>query len=163
MFACSLLAAITAHAQSTGQSLFSTQTPVLANAADGQPYELGMRFRLARSGQIVAIRFWKSAGDSGPHVGKIWSSTGALLTSTSFLAETASGWQQQALAAPITVQANATYVVSVNIVSNYPFSGNGLASPIVNGDISSVADGNNGVYGVPDAFPTNSFNSSNYF
>jgi len=152
-----------AQAQSTAQSLFGTQTPVLANAADGQPYELGMKFRVARSGQITAIRFWKSAADSGTHVGRIWSSTGALLGSATFSGETLSGWQQQALATPVAVQANATYVVSVNFQSNYPFTSNGLAASIVNGDISSVADGNNGVFGAPATFPAGSYQSSNYF
>jgi len=102
-----------AHAQSTGQSLFTTQTPVLTNAADATSYELGMKFRVARSGQITAIRYWKSSSDSGTHAGRLWSSTGALLASTTFTGETASGWQQQLLSTPLAVQANTTYVVSV--------------------------------------------------
>ena len=150
------------HAQTT-ESLFTTQTPALPSASDGVAYELGMKFQVARSGQITAIRYWKATGDSGTHVGRIWSTTGTLLSSVTFSGETASGWQQQSLTTALAVQANTTYVVSVNIVSNYPFTNGGLASPIVNGDISSLADGNNGVFGGPSAFPISSFQSSNYF
>ena len=39
----------------------------------------------------------------------------------------------------------------------------GWRASIVNGDISSVADGNNGVYGSPFTFPSTSFQNSNYF
>jgi hypothetical protein len=162
MIACtSILGA--AHAQSTTQSLFTNQIPVLASASDGVAYELGMKFQLTRSGQITALRYWKSTGDSGTHVGRVWSSTGALLASTTFVNETASGWQQQALPAALLVQANTVYVVSVNIQSRYPFSGNGLASQIVNGYIASIADGKNGVYAASGVFPTGSYQTSNYF
>jgi hypothetical protein len=122
-----------------------------------------MKFRLARSGKITAIRYWKSPSDTGTHVGHIWSGSGTLLASATFAGETASGWQQQALTTPLTVQANTTYVVSVNIITNYPFTSGALATSIVNGDISSVADGVNGTYGTPNTFPTSSFESSNYF
>ena len=152
-----------AYAQSTEQSLFTMQTPVRPSASDGRPYELGMKFRPARSGQITAIRHWKAAGETGAHVGKIWSASGGLLASVTFTNETASGWQQQVLGTPLIVQANTTYVVSVNVQSNYPYTGSGLASPIVNGDISSIADGNNGVYANAGVFPSGSFQSSNYF
>src|SRR6185295_1730431 len=61
------------------------------------------------------------------------------------------------------ILANTTYVVSVNVVNHYPFTGSGLASSIVNGDLSSVADGNNGVYGTSGSFPSSSFQNGNYF
>ena len=145
------------------QSLFTTQTPGIASATDGIPYELGMKFQVARSGSITAVRYWKASGDTGTHVGRMWSSTGALLASVTFSGETASGWQQQTLTNPVGVHANTIYIVSVNIGSRYPFTDSGLASSIVNGDIGSVADGSNGVYGSPLAFPTNAFRNSNYF
>jgi hypothetical protein len=145
------------------QSLFTTQTPAVASASDDVPYEIGMKFRLARSGSITAIRYWKASADTGTPVGRIWSSSGTLLASVAFSGESASGWQQQRLATPLAVQANTTYVVSVNVGSRYPVTAGGLANPIINGDISSVADGANGVYGAPFAFPTNAWQNSNYF
>jgi hypothetical protein len=148
--------------QTGGQSLFTTQAPVQPNVTDGRPYELGMKFRLARAGQITAIRYWKASSDTGTHVGRIWSSTGQQLASVTFSGESTSGWQVQALLAPLDVLGNTTYVVTVNIASRYAYTNAGLATQIVNGDISSVV-GNNGVYGNSGSFPTNSFQNSNYF
>ena len=147
----------------TAQSLFTTQTPALPNISDGVPYELGMKFQLARSGQITAIRYYKASSDTGSHIGRIWSATGTQLAAVTFSGETASGWQQQELAAPLSVQANTPYIVSVNVAGFFPFTEFGLASSIVNGDISSVADGDNGVFGTPFAFPSTSYHNSNYF
>ena len=157
---------ITAVAQT--QSLFTTQTPVTVNATDGTgsagDYELGMEFRSTKTGTINSIRYYKASSETGTHIGRIWSSTGQLLGSVTFTNETASGWQQQALATPLTIQANTTYIVSVNANQYYVSTSNGIASTLTNGDLSAVADGSNGVYDpTPSSFPTQSFNNSNYF
>jgi hypothetical protein len=57
-----------------------------------------------------------------------------------------------------------TYVISVNANAFFGLTGGGLASQIVSGPLQSVADGANGVY-APTAgtFPSQSWNSSNYF
>ncbi len=151
-----------AQAQST-QTLLTTQTPAF-EWSDGTTYELGMKFRSAKAGQITAIRFWKAASEPGTHVGRIWSAAGLELAQVTFSNETASGWQQQALSPPLNIQANTTYIVSYTCNSYSAAALGGLASPVVNGDLSSVADGNNGVYGQPaNSFPTNSYQNSNYF
>lgn len=146
------------------QTVFTNQQPSNSNGTDGVDYELGMKFRSAQPGQIVAIRFWKAPSESGSHIGKIWSASGQLLTSVTFTAETTSGWQEQQLSTPFTIQANTTYVVTVNTANTYFAIGYyGLQNSVVNGDLSSVADGNNGVYGNPGSFPANSFATANYF
>ena len=147
----------------TKQSIFTTQAPAQPDVSDGVPYELGMKFSSAKSGSVTAIRYFKAASDTGTHTGRIWSAAGTLLASATFNGETASGWQEQALATPLTISANTTYVVSVNVTNNFAFTNGGLATSIVNGDLSSVADGANGVFGSPSAFPTSSFQNSNYF
>lgn len=146
------------------QTIFTTQTPNNPNGTDGTSYELGMKFRSAKAGQITDIRYWKAASETGTHVGKIWAATGGeTLATVTFANETASGWQQQALDTPLIIEANTTYVVSVNTNGHFSISQNELASSIVNEDLSSVADGNNGVYGTINNFPTNSYQNSNYF
>ena len=144
-------------------TVFTTQTPVAANATDKVAYELGTKLQVSEPGQINAIRYWKAASETGTHVGNIWSATGALLASVSFSGETTSGWQIQALTSPLAVQANTTYVVSVNTNLYYVATNSGLASTVANGYLSTVADGANGVFGNPGAFPTNSYQSTNYF
>ena len=147
-----------------GETIFTTQTPADQAASDnGTNYELGLKFRSARAGQITALRYYRAPNDTGTHVGRIWTAGGATLATVSFANETASGWQQQALATPLTIQANTTYVASVNANAYFVSSVGALGSPVSNGDLSTVADGANGVYGSPGAFPTNSYNNSNYF
>ncbi len=145
------------------QTLFTTQTPAVPNWSDGVAYELGMKFKSDRNGQIIAIRYWKAASETGTHVGKIWAADGTQLTTVSFSNETASGWQEQSLATPLNIAANTTYVVSVNCNSHFPSTLDNLATSIVNGDLKSVADGNNGVYGSTNSFPTNSYRNNNYY
>ncbi|RUR86784.1 N,N-dimethylformamidase beta subunit family domain-containing protein [Chlorogloeopsis fritschii PCC 9212] len=154
----------TANPPGNAQSVLTTQSPSNANATDSVPYELGMKFRSAKGGQISAVRFWKAASETGTHVGKIWTAGGTLLESVTFTNETTSGWQEQLLETPVTIQPNTTYVVSVNVNSHYVITYSELGSSIVNGDLSSVADGNNGVYNVsPNSFPTSSYQNSNYY
>jgi Domain of unknown function (DUF4082) len=144
-------------------NIFTNQTPSDPNITDNAAYELGMKFRSTKGGQIVAIRFWKAASETGSHIGKIWSASGELLASQAFTNETASGWQMQALSPPLSIDPSTTYVVSVNINYYFDITSDVLASSITNGPLSSVADGNNGVHGNINAFPTNSFRNSNYF
>jgi hypothetical protein len=149
--------------RAVAETLFTTQTPLFAELTDGVPYEVGMKFKVARPGKIVAIRYWRAPSDSGTHVGRIWSSTGTLLASVAFTGESPAGWQQQPLAAPLAVAANTIYTVSVNIATHFPATWDVLATAIVNGDISSIPDGRNGVFGPPFSFPTKSYRNSNYF
>jgi len=144
-------------------TLFTTQTPAMANVTDNVAYELGTKFQATAPGHITVIRYWKAPSETGTHTGKIWSATGTLLASVTFSAETASGWQVQALTSPISIQANTTYVVSVNVNAYYVATGGGLASTVINGNLSSVADGANGVFGNLGVFPRNSYNNTNYF
>ena len=147
----------------TGQQVFSTQVPATLDATDGVSYELGMKFRSARGGKISAIRHWKAASETGAHVGRIWDASGTLLATVTFTGESASGWQQQALSAPLVIAANTTYVVSVNVASHFAFTPSGLAASITNGDLSTVADGANGIFGNTGTFPASSFQNANYF
>ncbi len=146
------------------ESIFSpTATPkqaVTDGTGSAGDWELGMEFKAAQAGQIQAIRYYKAAGETGTHIGRIWSSSGKLLGSVTFTNETGSGWQQQQLASPLNIAANTTYIVSVNAKTYYSITENGLATPIKNGDLTA----SKGVYNAdPGSLPTQSWNSSNYF
>ena len=82
-------------------------------APDANGVELGFKFRSRLvAGTITGIRFFKGDGNTGTHVGHLWSSTGTLLATATFTGETASGWQQVNFAAPVAIQPNTTYVAS---------------------------------------------------
>ena len=86
------------------------------------------------------------------------------LTSLTFISESVSGWQQQALPTSLDLLPDTTYVVSVNANSRYPVTANGLASAVSSGPLRTVADGANGVYSETlGTFPAQSYLSSSYF
>ncbi|MDD1557135.1 hypothetical protein C7U65_16115 [Bradyrhizobium sp. WBAH23] len=161
--ATSAATAIVAAASAT-TTLFTTQTPANTNASDGigADYELGMRFTADTSGVIQAIRYYKASNETGPHVGHIWSATGQELATVTFTNESTSGWQQQALATPLTIAAGTTYVVSVNINSYYVSTTQGFASGISNGGLNAPVGA--GVFDYSaGVFPTNVYQNANYF
>jgi hypothetical protein len=141
-------------------TIFTSQTPA---ATYSGAYELGVKFQSTVAGHITGLRYYRMAGESGTHIGHLWSATGTLLGSVIFTNETASGWQTAYFATPIAILANTTYVASVN--SNVAWGGTdyGLAASVSNGTLKTVADGHNGVYSTRGTFPALSYLSRNYF
>jgi len=149
----------------------SATPPVDPPASDPRPVELGVKFRSDVSGYITGIRFYKAgSANVGPHVGNLWSRTGALLGSASFVGETASGWQRANFASAVAITANTTYVASYFAPAggwtydlNY-FATAGADSPPLHA-LAGGVDGPNGVYvyASSSAFPTQSYQSSNYW
>jgi hypothetical protein len=163
--AISSSATLTVNSKLPGITLLTTQSPALLNNSDGVGvnYELGMRFSSSTTGSITAIRFWKDSLESGAHTGRIWDASGVQLTSVAFVNETASGWQEQAIATPLSIAANTEYLVSVNTGNAYYVATNdGFATQVGNGSLSSIVGGN-GRYGPAGQYPMQTFQSSNYF
>ena len=62
-------------------------------ANDPSPVELGVKFRSDVDRLRHRVRFYKGAGNTGTHVGHLWTATGTLLATATFAGETATGWQ----------------------------------------------------------------------
>ena len=75
------------------------------------------------------MRFYKGAANGGLHVGHLWTGAGALLATTTFADETATGWQQASFPEPIPIAAGATHVVSYHAPS-------GTATPRTTGGLA---------------------------
>ncbi|MET3925244.1 DUF4082 domain-containing protein [Devosia sp. 2618] len=152
-----------------GTSLFpNTAVPTTTTVNDPNGVELGMKFTSSQAGTITGVRFYKGAQNTGTHTGTLWSSAGVKLGTLTFQNETASGWQTASFATPIAITAGTTYIVSYHSNGNYSASANGFASPVTSGPLtapSSASSGGNGLYayGGASAFPTNSYNASNYY
>jgi hypothetical protein len=147
-------------------------TPAKTGLNDnGGSIDYGVKFRSDADGSITGFRFYKSAGDTGTHIGQLWTTAGGTpLATATFTNETASGWQQVALSSPVSINANTTYVASIyssNGVysdNNNYFTGFGLDNPPLHA-LQSGVDGLNGVFqeGNGQAFPNQSFQDSNYW
>src|SRR6185436_5867851 len=121
------------------------------------------KFTVDQPMQLTSFRFYKDASETGTHVGKVWSSSGVLLAQQTFAGETDSGWQQQALASPLSLQPNTTYIVSINANAFFVTTLGGLTNQIISGPMRTVADGANGVYGTSaGTFPNQTYGSTNY-
>ncbi|MEP7247963.1 MAG: DUF4082 domain-containing protein, partial [Gammaproteobacteria bacterium] len=135
----------------------------------GGQVELGTRFRASTNGYISAIRFYKNAGNIGSHVGSLWTSGGTLLGRVTFSGESASGWQQAKLPAPIAVTANTWYVVSYSTkAGSYVEQAGAFTNGITNGPLYAARNGesgNNGLYRytTSNAFPTSSGAGKSYW
>jgi hypothetical protein len=135
---------------------------------DGQPIEVGVKFRSDTDGFITGLRFYKGAQNTGTHVGHLWTGTGQQLAEATFTAETASGWQKVTFDEPVAVTANTTYVASYHSGSGfYSADSNYFTSAVDNPPLRALAngvDGPNGVYKYgASGFPTGTFNASNYW
>jgi methionine-rich copper-binding protein CopC len=152
-------------------SIWSNGTvPTNPADSDSGSVELGVKFRADSNGFVTGIRFYKGSGNTGTHVGHLWSSSGTQLASATFTGETASGWQQVSFASPVAVTANTTYVASYFAPSGHYavddafFANSGVDNPPLHA-LADGADGPNGLYhyGSSGGFPTDTFNSANYW
>jgi hypothetical protein len=144
-------------------------TPAVASDSETAATEVGVKFRATENGSITGIRFYKGAGNSGTHVGSLWSITGTRLGTVTFTGESATGWQQASFATPIPVTANTTYVASYHApAGRYSINENYFtAAATTNGPLTALrsgTDGNNGVYRYgASGFPDSSYRASNYW
>ncbi len=151
-------------------SLWDDQTvPQVASASDPAPVELGMRFQTVVNGYITGVQFYKGSGNTGIHVGNLWSNDGQLLASANFTGESAVGWQTVTFDQPVQVNANTSYVVSYFAPNGgYAFDSGYFSSGYTSGPFVVVAEGTanpNGLffYGPNGGFPVGNGGGSNYW
>jgi PKD repeat protein len=155
---------------STSCSLWDeTAVPSIPANSDPNAVELGVKIRSDMDGFITAVRFYKGTPNTGPHVGRLWTSSGQLLAQTTFTNETASGWQQADFSTPVAIKANTIYVVSYHApAGGYAYDEGYFAASRVKPPLRAPASteiGGNGVYryGSGGVFPTNTYNFANYW
>jgi methionine-rich copper-binding protein CopC len=160
----------TGSATSTITIWSSTTTPAVASANDPSAVNLGIKFEADIAGAVNGIRFYKGSGNTGTHIGYLWDSTGHMLASATFTNETASGWQQVNFTTPVTISANTVYIASYFAPSGgYAYTSAYFATSGVDVSplhaLSNAAAGGNDVYTYSSSgvFPTNSYNSTNYW
>ena len=151
-------------------SLWSdSTTPALASDPSAGAIELGVRVRADMDGFITGLRFYKGAGNTGVHVGNLWTNTGTLLRSATFTSETASGWQEVRFATAVPIVGGTTYVASY-FAPNGHFAVNRdyfLTSDFYSEPLRAMRDtvtDRNGIFrSGSTGFPAETFGSSNYW
>jgi len=151
-------------------SIWNNPTPGTIDDADTAAVELGVKFRPDTNGFITGISFYKSAANTGTHLGHLWSDSGTLLASGTFTGESSSGWQKLVFSSPVAVTANTAYVASY-FAPNGHYSADSqyfASTGVDNAPLHALQDGVDGgngiyVYGTGNAFPSNTFQSTNYW
>ncbi len=163
------LAAPEASAPACPCTLLGSSTPAVADSGDTNGVNLGVAFSVDQPGYITGVRFYKASANVGTHVGSLWSSTGTLLAQATFTNETASGWQQVSFSSPVAVSVGSTYVASYldpdghYSVTNSAFASSNINSPPVYGLATTTTPNGLYLYGSSSAFPTATYNATNYW
>ncbi len=150
-------------------TIFDFATPSMIDSGDGNSVELGVKFTAEKGGSITGVRFYKAATNTGTHIGSLWSSTGTLLASATFTNETASGWQQVTFSKAVSITAGTTYVAGYFAPNGHysatpaAFASAGTNNPPLKALANSTSADGVYMYGSASAFPSNSFNSTNYY
>jgi hypothetical protein len=151
------------------------QISIFGNAVPNNPIGsknavmLGIKFWSSQSGTISAIRFYRAVTNSSGYVVELYTAGGTVLASTRLSQDTCSVpcWEVANFNGPIPISANTTYVAAYYSSVGYGASdayalSNGVASGSLTAPASSAVGGN-GVYQHKNAFPTSSYQASNYF
>jgi Domain of unknown function (DUF4082) len=167
-----LLIACSASRPSLAQSpvnIFGTKVPSNAVEADYSAVTLGVKFWSSQAGAISAVRFYRGAASPSGYVARLYSAGGKLLGSVALAKESGPipGWQTAVFAAPISIAANTTYVAAYytpngKYADGYYGFNNGVTNGPLNVPASSTVGGN-GVYNYGLAFPSSTWEASNYY
>jgi uncharacterized protein DUF4082/concanavalin A-like lectin/glucanase superfamily protein/putative glycosyl hydrolase-like family 15 (GHL15) protein len=148
----------------------NADVPENPSEKDSGSVELGVKFKSDEDGYIEGIRFYKGKGNTGKHVGNLWTSSGQLLASAIFTAETAVGWQQVNFAAPVAIKKDTVYVASYHAPNGHYANDNKTfrRSGVDKGSLHLLKTGVSGkngvyVYSKKSSFPKSTYLSTNYW
>jgi methionine-rich copper-binding protein CopC len=155
---------VTAGASVCPCTLFeSDAAPKNSSANDSSSVTLGVQFTPDTDGWITGVRFYKGAGNTGTHIGNLWTASGTMLAEATFTSETASGWQTVQFQNPVAVTAGTTYVAGYYAPSgHYAEDSRYFASAVNNSPLHAQSNAGVYAYGV-DKFPSNTYNGDNYW
>ena len=134
------------------------------------PIEMGLKFRSDVAGYVTGVRFYKAAGATGTHIGRLWTMGTNKLAEVTFTDETASGWQMATFPTPAPIQANTTYIISYYVADGnrrfsdtfWMFASTNVDNPPLHA-LAAGVDGLNGVFSDTGGWFNQSYQSSCYW
>lgn len=139
-------------------SIYTTQTPTeFLDASPG--WQVATRFIPDYDGRFVGYRFYKAPGETGSHTARLYTTSGQLVHSATFGAETPSGWQRVTFSTLVYGYAGQEYYITVNTNTRQAKAGGYFAftGPI----LRNWGGAYGGAYGQPiNTFPSSGSASS---
>ena len=131
------------------------------STTSAQRCTLGTKFESSADGFIGAVEFYDTVENVGPHTAWLWSSTGRLLATTTFVEDGVTGWKRAFFTQPVAVKAGQTYVVAYHAPGGlYATDVRGFQrSSVTNRALTASA----GVYTYGPGMPTQTWERSNYY
>jgi hypothetical protein len=174
--AFAVLSAASVHAAGRSKAATAINTlfpinaaPANAAANDAGSVELGVAFSSDVDGYATGLRFFKGPGNTGTHVGTLWTSTGTALAHLTFTNETTSGWQTASFSPAVELKAHQQYIASYHATQGhyaftYRYFKRGYRRNHLSLPASSSRRGN-GLYqySATVVFPTASAKATNYW
>jgi hypothetical protein len=149
------------RADAVSETVFGSTVPPVKADTDSGSVTLGLKLTTKVSGKVTGLRFYKGTGNTGTHVGALYSASGAQLAKATYGFESASGWQSVSFSSPVTVAAGVTLTAATlapkghyPVQAPYPWPKSGAS-------LNALA----GVYryGSGISFPSQTYKGSNYF
>ncbi|SES40522.1 Right handed beta helix region [Tranquillimonas rosea] len=140
-------------------------TPETITDPDGKSVELGLEFTAKEDATLDAVRFYKSADNTGVQHVSLWNSDGELVARTDADNLTSEGWQEVAFDTAVDLEAGETYTASYFTesgkysVSEEYFTGSSNEGPISIGENAGVYAYTNSA----DDAPSQTYKASNYW
>jgi Domain of unknown function (DUF4082) len=171
----SLLMVLSVIILSNGNASFAQSINIFGKSVpknpidDGNAVTLGVKFWSSQPGTISGIRFYRAVASPQGYVANLYSAEGTLLGSATIAQESGPlpGWQEADFVSPIPISANTTYIAAYySAVGHGAWDEWGLSNGATNGPLTAPASsavGGNGVYHYNNTFPSNTYDSSNYY
>ncbi len=147
----------------TGYSIWADDVvPEVPADPDRSSVTVGVEFSAAVPGQLTGVKFYRSAENSGPHEGQLWSRSGARLGTVSFSSSGGAGWVSAVFDEPLRLEPGRRYVVSYTAPhGRYADDQWGITPrrPVVTRDLTAWR----GVHTYGEGVPTQTWRWSNYY
>jgi hypothetical protein len=148
-------------------TIFGNGTPKNPVEPDTNAVTLGVQFTSTEAGTISGVRFYRGHSNTyGYYTIGLFDASGHRLASASHKGDTCTVpcWEQISFTAPVSISANTKYVGAYYTSnSRYADDQGGLLSNFTNAPLTALANGGVYCYGFGLCFPTNVWNSSNYW
>lgn len=146
--------------------------PSSDSAGDLLAVTLALRMQTSVAGKVVGVRFFRDLSDGGEHVGLLYAATDlsiqdvCLFHKNTAAAAGPGSWQSAYFRKTHHYAAGDRFVVGVHFsAGNYWLTPAGLATAVVNANLTITAQGDggdNGLFGYSTLQPVSTFNSSQY-